>query len=438
MRRKFKKAVAAFLLLMSLGVTTTGSRVYAEENFSGEDAVKRVYRESSGDVEELAGYELSVEQAEKLLGQQEAQSIQWSGSSEEESFLALGSDYGYQDMLKRTNSAGRQSLYKKLEQSSRNFTLSNDDCTTIDLSDGTSYVAAAINIREDQLSSIEIMEAYFTFRNDNPQYFWLSNKVAWGSGTLFVLTYDAYQDGEARAEAFQQILQTTEEVYCSRADGADSDYGKVKAVHDALIADISYSADVNEETAHSIAGAMTPAKSAVCEGYAKVMQLMMNFYDISNIYVTGYGGGGAHAWNMVQMEDGNYYWLDATWDDQPSEAFQYQYFLVGNMSFADHVPDSPAMSGTSFLYELPAASDTDYKPGQSGGDPGESDLVRGDVTGDSNVDIEDLRMVLRAVCGKINLDESQAEAADVSDDGNVNIEDLRKILRFVCRKIEEL
>ena len=76
-------------------------------------------------------------------------------------------------------------------------------------------------------------------------------------------------------------------------------YNKVLKIHDTLIGDIEYSEDVNIPIAHSIAGAMTSGRSAVCEGYAKVMQVMMNCYDIENIYVTGLGNGGGHAWNNM-------------------------------------------------------------------------------------------------------------------------------------------
>ena len=68
----------------------------------------------------------------------------------------------------------------------------------------------------------------------------------------------------------------------------------------------------------------------------------------------------------------------------------------------------------------------------------ETSIKRGDVDGSGNVDIADLRMVLRAVCKKITLTETQKQSADVTDDGSVGIEDLRKILRYVCRKIDEL
>lgn len=66
------------------------------------------------------------------------------------------------------------------------------------------------------------------------------------------------------------------------------------------------------------------------------------------------------------------------------------------------------------------------------------DYIRGDITGDGSVQIDDLRMILRSVCGKVELTEQQKLAADVEADGEVNISDLRKVLRFVCGKIEEL
>ena len=64
--------------------------------------------------------------------------------------------------------------------------------------------------------------------------------------------------------------------------------------------------------------------------------------------------------------------------------------------------------------------------------------MKGDVDGSGKVDISDLRLVLRKVCGKIQFTEAQESAADVEADGKVDIQDLRKILRFVCGKIGSL
>lgn len=62
----------------------------------------------------------------------------------------------------------------------------------------------------------------------------------------------------------------------------------------------------------------------------------------------------------------------------------------------------------------------------------------GDLDGDGDVTISDLRLTLRAVCKKVTLTSEQKLAADVEKDGTVNIQDLRKILRFVCKKIDSL
>lgn len=207
-------------------------------------------------------------------------------------------------------------------------------------------------------------------------------------------------------------------------------------IHDALIKDVEYDENVysgeEAEISHSIAGAMTSAKTAVCEGYAKVMQLMMNYYDVENMYVTGIANGGGHAWNMVRMNDGKYYWLDATWDDQEYEDFQHSYFLVGNSNFEDHTMNLPTDEGGDFLYELPKANDTDYEYT----DDEKDGVVKGDVTGDGKVDIQDLRTVLRGVCDKETLNETKLLAVDVTGDGEVDIQDLRMILRYVCGKID--
>ena len=87
--------------------------------------------------------------------------------------------------------------------------------------------------------------------------------------------------------------------------------------------------------------------------------------------------------------------------------------------------------------------DPDPEPGpdpepQPDPDPEPGTEIRaGDVNGDGKVNIEDLRITLRKVCGKVQLTAEQEQAADVEADGTVDIKDLRKILRYVCGKISE-
>lgn len=415
---KYFLKVSIFLLCI-VGLGMTGTEVKAEEEI-------QIVREATGDLEQLEAIQIPdevIEEWEKAESSQEALNR---ASSAANQFLEYGSEYGYQDMAKRSHAAGRQYAYQQIEKLSRSFTVNGADAA--ENNSYGSFMAGTIDLSGYGLTGNEIVEIYFTFRNDNPQFFWLSNHMIYGTNKLVVLTYDEYANGAVRLAALEEITGTAQSVYQSHVSSSDSSYQKVLKIHDALIADIEYSYDTSIPTAHSIAGAMTSARSAVCEGYAKVMQVMMNSYGITNIYVTGDAGGG-HAWNMVRMNDGKYYWLDATWDDQEQEVFWHDYFLVGNKNFTDHTPDLPTGTGTEFLYELPQVSDDDYVY-----DPSKPNIRIGDVNEDGDVNLVDLMMCLNHVAKKGQLGGNAFLAADVNEDGDVNLIDLMRILNYVSKK----
>ena len=394
----------------------------------------QIFREESGDLEQLQGIELSETELEEGL-ERPIYSKQRSAQVEEDQdypILDYGSDYGYQDMTKRSNAENRQYLYRQLESECRTFTISETNAGTVTTSGGNVFSAAfEVDLTGYDLSSDEKLEVYFTFRHDNPQFFWLSNTVVYSSGKIVVLTYDDYKTGTVRKAALDEIVSTVDTIYRPRLTLSDSLYKKTLTIHDTLIQEIDYSYDTSISISHSIAGALTSQKSAVCEGYAKVMQMLMNSCGIENIYITGYANGG-HAWNLVRMSDGQYYWLDATWDDQTSAIFQHRYFLVGNESFTDHTADTPEGTGTSFLYELPVVSDKDYDPESA---PGE--VLLGDINMDGIVNIFDLIMCLNHVAQKTILYGDAWVAADVNKDKNVNIFDLMNLLSDITQKERE-
>lgn len=410
-----------------IGIQSAGSEVCAAD-----EPIFHVVREADGDLEQLEAIEISDEMADEWSIAESYQDTSNETSTDVNQFLSYGSDYGYQDMTKRSNSVGRQYAYQQLAQISKEFSTSGQDAEEIDLWDTTYFVAGEADLSDYALSGDEMIETYFTFRNDNPQYFWLSNEVIYSESSIVVLSYNEYGNGTARLSALEEIIDTSRQVYQTKISAEDSRYQKVLKIHDALIEDIEYSFDTEIPTAHSIAGAMTSDKSAVCEGYAKVMQVMLNQYGIKNIYVTGDAGGG-HAWNMVRMDDGKYYWLDATWDDQEDEIFQHEYFLVGNLNFADHQADKPSGTSTDFLYELPEASDEDYVD-----DPTIVVIVKGDVNEDGQINLQDLMLCLNYVSKKGTLEGNALLAADIDENGQVNLQDLMKLLNYVSKKTSSL
>jgi transglutaminase/protease-like cytokinesis protein 3 len=92
--------------------------------------------------------------------------------------------------------------------------------------------------------------------------------------------------------------------------------------------------------------------TAVCEGYAKAMKLLLDSQGIESLYVTGTattsGGTGGHAWNIVQI--GNvWYDLDSTFDDPvyvthsgydtSNKVPSYTYFNITSFPLYNGQPD---------------------------------------------------------------------------------------------------
>ena len=111
-------------------------------------------------------------------------------------------------------------------------------------------------------------------------------------------------------------------------------YNFVKSLHDYLC-DTIYYPDVTTDdyigNAHDAYGALVEQR-AVCQGYAESFKMICDYYKIPCVTITGYGNGGPHMWNAVQMDDGLWYFIDATWNDQtekPAAQIFYDFFLVG-------------------------------------------------------------------------------------------------------------
>ena len=110
-----------------------------------------------------------------------------------------------------------------------------------------------------------------------------------------------------------------------------SDYDVVKTLHDYLVThcDYDYRVDIGNMpfVSYQAEGALLKG-AAVCGGYAKAYEILLDAAGIPNVTITGYAGG-YHAWNLVEV-DGEWYHVDATWDDPTTRGgdyVRYTYFL---------------------------------------------------------------------------------------------------------------
>lgn len=113
-----------------------------------------------------------------------------------------------------------------------------------------------------------------------------------------------------------------------------TNFDKVKAIHDYLVLTVAYDHENFQKNtipadSNTAYGALIKGV-AVCDGYTKAAQLLLDRLGIENYYVDGYGNGGQHSWNLINL-NGQYYFIDITWDDPAPNVkgtISYKYFLV--------------------------------------------------------------------------------------------------------------
>ncbi len=114
----------------------------------------------------------------------------------------------------------------------------------------------------------------------------------------------------------------------------------------------------------------------VCEGYARALQLICRELEIPCVLVGGIGNGEEHMWAYVQMEDGNWYAMDVTWNDSLG---RNDYFLAGrDVMDESHEPRGHFMSsGQTTVFEYPALASHAYNPNKLTLNPSAERLMGG-------------------------------------------------------------
>lgn len=131
-------------------------------------------------------------------------------------------------------------------------------------------------------------------------------------------------------------------------------------------------------------------RQTVCAGYSAAFKLLCDRKSIPCVIVSGkatagagqsVGSDGGHAWNYVQMDDGKWYAVDATWNDPVSSDASIRYLetsglenetyllvgsgtAVGSTTFgSNHTSDGVWSSGGSIVFPYPALSAAAFVPG---------------------------------------------------------------------------
>ena len=246
-----------------------------------------------------------------------------------------------------------------------------------------------------------IFPAFLAATTDHPEYSWISTgSYAYRLQAKVGINSDGTYSYEITTVPFsvstENIYGTPAEMTSAveKAKGVigtkETAYEQLKAIHDYLCDTIDYNYTAVGSTLPNgyDTGYYQTAYSAfyridqdgagdknltVCAGYAKSFKILCDQYNIPCVYVSGYGvnndgNGEPHAWDYVKMDDGKWYGVDVTWDDQ--DKIYYNYFLAGadTPGFTDltfggsHKSSGVWSSDASYEFKYPTLASEKYDP----------------------------------------------------------------------------
>lgn len=188
------------------------------------------------------------------------------------------------------------------------------------------------------LSSDQVRKVYELFIYANPQYYFLSNSRYAKTGQVAMGIYDIFATGSARAKATTQVFAKIRAME-RQIDADGTVYDTEYQIHELICDEIDYLKKADQVTdatdpyyTQTIYGALTTGQT-VCAGYAKLYELLCNYFGIDCIAVTS----DSHAWNLVRY-GAHWYIVDPTWDDSYDRSAYFH--ITGQQMSAKDQADS--------------------------------------------------------------------------------------------------
>ena len=228
---------------------------------------------------------------------------------------------------------------------------------------------------------------------DHPEIFWIRNYSYGISNASVTQTSDdsfeiqinslSISPNPAYENAYSQRETVNSGIAAARSaiQIGETRYDTLKNIHDYICNNANYdyaAAGLGYATeAHTAAPLFNGKGKFVCEGYSKSLKILCDKFGIPCALVSGTGSNEAHMWAYVKMDDGKWYAVDVTWDDQNSGII-YNYFLKGsNTMSSDHTPSPPVVNNEEVALYYPTLAAEDYDPDWNQGttptDPSTSD-----------------------------------------------------------------
>ncbi|MDD6489562.1 MAG: transglutaminase domain-containing protein [Clostridia bacterium] len=252
-----------------------------------------------------------------------------------------------------------QYLYEKIEKNIYSLTQTTDE--------NGHYRTRRQKINGTHMSEESIRKVVNAFTYDNPQVFWLENLFGYAyAGDDTIVEFYSVLSADDCIKYIDKFTTKVNEII-SGADKGMSEYDREKYIHDTVLNYCEYKNGVTGSNDgwqyFSAYGALIDGQ-AVCEGYAKSMQILLAQLGIECYTISGDADNVGHMWNIVKL-GGEWYHLDSTWDDTDG-TINYEYFNVNtetiskNHNINDSVnitdSDDAENSGKKYNFFIPMCS----------------------------------------------------------------------------------
>lgn len=174
------------------------------------------------------------------------------------------------------------------------------------------------------LTETQMQKVVDYIQRDHPEIFWFQHGATfyYDSASRVVnkieLKYCMTQD---EAEKRSKKIDAATKSFLTSINDSMSDYEVTLHIYENIIQLVDYDTIGLEKQKRTTVSATEPDdlrsiygvfvnKKAVCAGYAKAFQYLLNMCGIECTYVTS----DTHAWNLIKLE-GDYYHIDVTWGD---------------------------------------------------------------------------------------------------------------------------
>lgn len=193
------------------------------------------------------------------------------------------------------------------------------------------------SIRIPRIDTMQLDDVFWALLCDNPDLFFVGRcctLITTAFGTSCSIEYCIEKDEYENLKA--QLDEVCDDVISSLTSPDDQWLTELE-IHDYIVDNCEYRMTKDDYLCSSSYGALV-TKAAACEGYSKAAKLLLDRAGIESTVLCGIstdvdGNAGNHMWNAVKL-NGDYYYLDCTWDDPVSDDGKhvrtYSYFNIND------------------------------------------------------------------------------------------------------------